>query len=162
MSVRDLPSPRQGDPPGGTALGWACTRRFEAQPALVSVELLGLNQTLIQLGLPIEQLFTLELVLAEVLNNVVEHAYQDRGEGRIELSVSVHAGFIHCGVTDFGAPMPGGVLPPARRHSPKALALQDLPEGSFGWALIRDLTTGLKYCRDEGTNRLSFRIALED
>lgn len=160
MSVRDLPSPQQGDPPKAAALGWACTRRFEAQPALVSVELLGLNQTLIQLGLPIEQLFTLELVLAEVLNNVVEHAYEDSGEGRIELSVSVHDGCIDCRVTDFGAPMPGGALPPARRHSPRALALQDLPEGSFGWALIRDLTTGLEYWRDKGANRLSFRISL--
>ncbi|MGI3187247.1 ATP-binding protein [Nioella aestuarii] len=161
MSVQDLPSPWQGDPPGGAAPTWACTRRFQAQSTIVSIELLGLNQTLIQLGLPIEQLFSLELVLAEILNNVVEHAYQDRGEGQIELTVSVRDGSIYCGVSDFGSPMPGGILPPARRHSPKALALQDLPEGSFGWALIRDLTTGLDYSRNEGVNRLTFRIDLQ-
>ena len=124
------------------------------------MELLGLNQTLAQLGLPIEHLFTLELVLAEVLNNVVEHAYRDSGEGLIELAISVHDGRINCTVVDQGEPMPGGALPPARRHSPKALALQDLPEGSFGWALIRDLTTGLEYRRNQGINRLSFRINL--
>lgn len=160
MSVQDLPASRQGDPPIGIALGWACTRRFEARAARISLELLGLNQTLVQLGLPIERLFTLELVLAEVLNNVVEHAYQDRGEGCIELALSVHDGRIHCRVSDQGIPMPGGTLPPACRHSPKVLALQDLPEGSFGWALIRDLTTRLEYSRDEGTNRLSFAIEL--
>lgn len=160
MSIQDLPAPRQGDPPGGAALGWTCTRRFDARPSLVSVELLGLNQTLIQLGLPIEQLFTLELVLAEVLNNVVEHAYQDCGEGLIELDVAVHDGSIHCTVIDFGSPMPGGALPSARRHCPKALALQDLPEGSFGWALIRDLTTGLGYRRVGDSNELWFRIEL--
>lgn len=160
MSIQDLPSPQPGDPTGEMVLGWRCTRRFEAQAARVSVELLGLNQTLIQLGLPIEKLFTLELVLAEVLNNVVEHAYQDRGTGRIELDVTVHAGFIHCTVVDFGMPMPGGVLPEARRHCPKALALQDLPEGSFGWALIRDLTTGLGYRRVGDSNELWFRVDL--
>jgi len=160
MNFQDLPPPQQGEPPGAAPLGWACMRRFEAQPALVSMELLGLNQTLAQLGLPIEHLFSLELVLAEVLNNVVEHAYRDSGEGLIELAVSVHGGSIHCTVADHGEPMPGGALPPARRHCPKALALQDLPEGSFGWALIRDLTTGLDYRRDQGMNRLSFRIEL--
>jgi serine/threonine-protein kinase RsbW len=162
MSVRDLPSPQQGDPPRGTAPRWSCTRRFEAQPALVSIELLGLNQTLIQLGLPIEHLFALELVLAEVLNNVAEHAYGDSGKGPIELTVTVHEGCIQCRVKDFGAPMPGGALPPARRHSVKALALQDLPEGSFGWALIRDLTTDLNYQRVDGTNLLCFRIDPQD
>jgi len=160
MSFQKVPSPRQGEPPGRRSLGWACRRRFDADAARVSMELLGLNQTLIQLGLPIEQLFTLELVLAEVLNNIVEHAYGDSGEGRIDMSVSVHDSCIHCTVIDQGAPMPGGALPPGCRHDPTALALQDLPEGSFGWSLIRDLTTGLDYRRSRGTNRLSFRIDL--
>lgn len=161
MTFQEAPPPRQGEPPGGRSLGWACRRRFDAKPAFVGMELLGLNQTLTQLGLPIEPLFTLELVLAEVLNNIVEHAYCNSGKGRVDLSVSVHDDSIHCTVIDQGMPMPGGNLPPARRHDPKALALQDLPEGSFGWALIRDLTTGLEYRRSRGKNRLSFRIDLQ-
>lgn len=124
------------------------------------MELVGLNQTLAQLGLPIEPLFTLELVLAEVLNNVVEHAYRDRGRGTAGLEVTVRDHRITCEVTDRGLPMPGGRLPPAKRHDPGALGLEDLPEGGFGWALIRDMTRGLDYTRENGTNRLRFRIDL--
>jgi len=160
MSFQAVPPPGNGDPPRTVSISWSCARKFEARPNLVTIELVGLNQTLAQLGLPIDRLFMLELVLAEVLNNVVEHAYEDLGQGVVELSVEVRDNCILCSVTDQGAPMPGGILPPARRHNPNELATDDLPEGSFGWALIRDMTKDLKYLRDDGSNRLSFRIDL--
>lgn len=159
MRLQEVSAPR--DRPGAApTLGWTCTRRFPARADIVSMELVGLNQTLAQLGLPIEPLFTLELVLAEVLNNVVEHAYGDSGQGMIGLSVTVRDHRINCEVADRGAPMPDGRLPPPRRHNPDALGLQELPEGGFGWGLIHDMTTGLKYRREHGTNRLCFRIDL--
>lgn len=161
MSVEDLPITRDRPPPGLPLLGWTGLRRFPAVPQVVTMELVGLNQTLTQLGLPIEPLFTLELVLAEVLNNVVEHAYEDRGEGMIELAITVRDHAIHCEVLDHGTPMPNGCLPPKRRYDLDATGMQDLPEGGFGWGLIRDMTRGLCYAREAGANRLRFRVDLD-
>lgn len=57
--------------------------------------------------------------------------------------------------------MPGGVLPLGA--SPALVAagnMGDLPEGGFGWFLIRDLTQNLSYVRDGATNRLDFVLPL--
>ena len=39
--------------------------------------------------------------------------------------------------------------------------MQALPEGGFGWALIRDMTRDLTYRRQGRMNRLSFVIDLD-
>jgi serine/threonine-protein kinase RsbW len=98
---------------------------------------------------------TAEIVLAEVLNNIVEHAYADQG-GDITLRLVQQDGAVHCTVIDTGAPMPGLCLPEGRFQPLDDLA--DLPEGGFGWFLIRSLTQGLAYRRTQGVNRLSFRL----
>lgn len=96
---------------------------------------------------------TAELVLAEVLNNVVEHAYA-RFPGEIELRLTVAPAVLHCQIIDSGLPMPGERLPPG---DPPDLG-GDLPEGGFGWNLIRTLTTGLEYRRLAGRNHLQFSL----
>ena len=96
---------------------------------------------------------TAEIVLAEVLNNIVEHAYADQA-GNITLRLVRHDGALHCTVSDTGAPMPGLCLPEGQFQPLKDLA--DLPEGGFGWFLIRSLVTELTYQRIDGENRLSF------
>jgi serine/threonine-protein kinase RsbW len=98
---------------------------------------------------------TAEIVLAEVLNNIVEHAYADQA-GDITLRLVRHDGEVHCTVSDTGAPMPGLCLPEGRFQPLKDLA--DLPEGGFGWFLIRSLTEGLAYQRSKGLNSLSFQL----
>ncbi len=98
---------------------------------------------------------TAEIVLAEVLNNVVEHAYALH-PGEIRLCLSVDGGQLHCVIEDEGRPMPGG-QPPAG-ILPEA---ETLPEGGFGWHLIRTLSAGLDYRRDGQTNRLSFSLPAE-
>ena len=67
-----------------------------------------------------------------------------------------HDGGLHCTVSDTGAPMPGLCLPEGQFQPLKDLA--DLPEGGFGWFLIRSLTEGLAYQRSKGLNRLSFQL----
>jgi serine/threonine-protein kinase RsbW len=95
---------------------------------------------------------TAEIVLAEVLNNVVEHAYATL-TGNIRLQLSLSQDRLHCLIEDEGVAMPGG-QPPAG-NLPRA---EDLPEGGFGWHLIRVLSTGLSYQRLGQTNRLSFSL----
>lgn len=98
---------------------------------------------------------TVEIVLAEVLNNIVEHAYC-AGSGRIELCIRPTAEGLACAIADDGLPMPDGVLPKGRQN---VTANADaLPEGGYGWHLIRTLSQDLCYRRDHGRNRLSFRL----
>lgn len=52
--------------------------------------------------------------------------------------------------------MPGLCLPPGLQQ-PVDL-LEDIPEGGYGWFLIRSLTKDLAYHRINGTNHLSFLI----
>jgi serine/threonine-protein kinase RsbW len=104
---------------------------------------------------------TVELVLAEVLNNVAEHAYAG-GSGPVEVALAATPQGIACKVIDRGLAMPQdqppeGLLPPVGTNPP-----DDLPEGGFGWFLIRSLTADLTYARSAGRNRLSFVIPLTD
>lgn len=100
---------------------------------------------------------TVEIVLAEVLNNIVEHAYVDR-KGKIEITLRRAPGGMICQVIDDGRRMPGNSLP--QGIMPPILP-DDLPEGGFGWHLIRTLSQDLVYSRAEGQNRLTFRLATD-
>jgi len=119
-------------------------------------------QGLSHLELTQDEKSTVEMVLAEVLNNVVEHAYQDRDVGVIELDVLRVGDELKVKVLDDGLPMPNGELPCGQMHDLDACGVQDLPEGGFGWFLIREMTHELCYQRDGTRNQLSFRVALGD
>ncbi|SEN83055.1 serine/threonine-protein kinase RsbW [Gemmobacter aquatilis] len=97
-----------------------------------------------------------EIVLAEVLNNVVEHAYAGDG-GWISVHLCRDAGAVGIEVRDHGRPMPGLCLPDGTLPELGG----EIPEGGFGWFLIRSLTRDLKYSRDGTSNRLSFNIPLD-
>lgn len=101
---------------------------------------------------------TAEIVLAEVLNNIVEHAYAAR-QGEIGLVIDRKAQGLACEISDSGAPMPGLCLPKGQ-FQPLGLT-EDLPEGGFGWFLIRNLTEKLEYHHANGVNRLSFTLISE-
>ncbi len=96
-----------------------------------------------------------QIVLAEALNNIVEHAYA-QSPGEIEVTVTFSATGLVCSITDAGLPMPDACLPPGDLAPlPQS---GDLPEGGFGWHLIRALSQDLHYRREGGRNLLSFRI----
>lgn len=101
---------------------------------------------------------TLETVLAEVFNNIVEHAYRDSpGMIKVDLKPKDHALFVR--IQDNGHPMPNGLMPVGAAYDLTEMA-DDLPEGGFGWFLIRELTEDLTYKRCPNKNMLSFSIAL--
>ena len=102
-----------------------------------------------------------EIVLAEVLNNIAEHAYADKA-GPVTVTLRDTAQGIGCLVVDQGTPLPGGLLPDGTLPPQTGLALADLPEGGFGWHLIRRLTLGLAYTRTAGANRLGFLLLRGD
>lgn len=104
----------------------------------------------------------LELVLAEVMNNVAEHAPAEardlRDEPRlpvIHLCIVRHNNGLACALTDDGVSLPEECILP---RSLPALVMDDLPEGGFGWFLIQDLTQALCYYRESQRNYLAFSI----
>jgi serine/threonine-protein kinase RsbW len=102
---------------------------------------------------------TVELALAEVLNNVVEHAYACRTPGPVRVELCRRTDGLFCRIEDEGWPMPDLQLPEGR-SGPVGGPIEDLAEGGWGWGLIRALTADISYERRGGTNRLAFRIPL--
>jgi len=109
----------------------------------------------------------LRLAVTEALNNVVEHSGHPPWR-----PVRVHFGAegeVHwvC-VEDAGMPLPRGLLDPAPAeaavcepvrgigHDPPAPALPvaDMPEGGWGWLLIRGSVDRLDHVREMGRNFL--------
>lgn len=112
----------------------------------------------IDLGFSQDEIGVVEIVLAEALNNVIEHAYQEKSDGLIELAVQTKGDTLHFTILDKGVPMPGGVAPAGKRYDLN-VDLMDLPEGGFGWLMIRELTDDLVYKRLGEENHLSFAMS---
>ncbi len=101
---------------------------------------------------------TVEILLAEILNNVVEHAYA-RYPGQIQISITPGDGYLFIRMVDQGLPMPSGDAPGGKLNT--LAEFQDLPEGGFGWFLIRSLSQDLIYLRDGDQNVLSFCVDVD-
>jgi serine/threonine-protein kinase RsbW len=127
---------------------------FTADPAAVRTALAQLLSAAPVQDLPEDDRGTVELVLAEVLNNVAEHAYVG-GSGPVKVDLFATPLGLACRIVDRGLAMPGGKLPEGGLPD---LAPPDFPEGGFGWHLIHSLTADLTYARRAGQNRLSFLI----
>jgi serine/threonine-protein kinase RsbW len=108
--------------------------------------------------LPPDAMPVFELVLAEVLNNIVEHAFSGQPDGRIDIDITTTQSGVTCCIQDNGRAMPGGVLPSGDLPD-IGVDLPDLPEGGFGWHLIRSLTSELTYRRSADGNALRFTVS---
>ena len=133
---------------------------FQADPASVRRALKIAKDVIHDLALDPDRTNAVEIVLAEVLNNVVEHAYCESGRGLVELEVDRRPAELAVRVCDEGLEMPGGNLPSGAAHDLDVSA-GDLPEGGFGWFLIHELTEDLVYRRVGGRNELTFRMVLD-
>jgi serine/threonine-protein kinase RsbW len=152
-------------------------RRFTCSDQETRSVLSDMRGQMVQQGLDDENLGTLELVLAEALNNITEHAYGPEG-GPVELLIEVAPAsdtpaqclsrccpspgvrvresaaastgedggvVILCEVRDYGRPMPTGGPPDP--GLPEIAPPDVLPEGGFGWHIIRCLVADLSYER---------------
>lgn len=132
---------------------------FESNPALVADALGQVIAGLEPLDLSQDQSGTLELVLAEVVNNVIEHAYSEEAGHPVNIAVHGSKAEITCQIVDNGKAMPHEQLPKGALHN-LDVDLNDLPEGGFGWLLIGELTENIRYVRAAGKNHLSFSMPL--
>lgn len=106
-----------------------------------------------------DDLENVEITLGEALNNIVEHAYPENTEGKVTLNCTIHPTGLEFGTLDTGVEMPG-LTPPKGAAKPDDCAFEDMPEGGFGWFMIRALSTDLEYRRHGDTNHLSFTLPL--
>ena len=100
---------------------------------------------------------SLEIVLAEALNNVVEHSCTDMAEVWFRLLCDFDGQTVSIRIEDNGRPMPGNALP--KGLAPMlTVAKSDLPEGGFGWFLIRSICSEVNYARSGSINRLELKL----
>ncbi|MAM25408.1 MAG: serine/threonine protein kinase [Rhodobacteraceae bacterium] len=107
------------------------------------------------LSLSAEDRDAVEIVLAEALNNIVEHAYcAARVACPIDIMCRHGERALDIRITDGGRPMPDDCPPPRTEPTP-------IPqENGFGWMLIHTLTDDVSYCRRRGKNHLAMRLPL--
>lgn len=147
-------------PPCARALLPPITIAVQSGTWAVREALAKLMEQLGPLGLDIEEAGTVELVLAEALNNIVEHAYTDPTcPGPICIRCQHKADGLHLEIRDQGAGLPDGQMP-LGNTAPCDAKWMDLPEGGFGWFLICDLAKDIHYERVGSENRLDLRLAV--
>ncbi len=133
---------------------------FAAREAAVRCALKSVRKSLRALSLDEMVIGSVEIVLAEALNNIVEHAYGNSEMGTITVNCQRRKGFLLFELTDRGVSFPQQLIPKKQIHDLDS-GTDTLPEGGFGWGLIRDMTTSLAYRRHEGRNILRFSILSE-
>ena len=112
------------------------------------------------LALDVEETGTVELVMSEALNNIVEHAYADRKRKEaIHIRCRQLRDGLHLRIVDRGMAMPDGKTPIGMAQNIDVDA-NDMPEGGFGWFLIQDLAKDIRYQRVGRTNQLDLRLAV--
>lgn len=102
-----------------------------------------------------------EIVLAEVINNIIRHAYNNRDGGAIRMTLNLGLMQAHCAFIDEGGAMPDGRMPAQKIHD-LSCQTADLPESGFGWSLIREFAEDIRYSRRGLENHLSFTLKFGD
>lgn len=130
---------------------------FTCDPAMIGTVVASAIEKLTPLMASAGDVQGLEIALTEILNNIAEHAYCGSGSGPVELEVWDQNSMLKFCVLDRGVEYPNCELPAGKRAN-LDVAILDLPEGGFGWHLIRSLVQELKYERLDGQNSLTFEM----
>ena len=93
---------------------------------------------------------SVRIAVAEVLNNIVEHAYQKTKLGAVAVYLRPVDHGLSISIRDWGQPYACKSLPLGEPPNPQVLA-----EGGYGWFLIRELMSKVTYERDRRSNRLT-------
>lgn len=99
----------------------------------------------------------LEIAIGEALNNVIEHAYEFQSGHPVRLEIRQDPEGIACIISDEGNPIPDGNLPHGAPVQ-DGCAFEELPEGGFGWFIIRSLADSIEYDRQIGKNTLKIHF----
>ncbi len=148
-----------GVPPATAAGGVLSRTAFRATFDNVRLAIEKAMLTLGPLDLSDEDASTIQIVLAEALNNVVEHAYSPEDPGDVKLVLRHGRAGLLIEIRDRGKPMPNGRTPDGE-HPADTASEFSTPEGGCGWFLIKQLARDMVYDRENGENFLIFRLPL--
>ncbi|MBY6066142.1 ATP-binding protein [Leisingera aquaemixtae] len=112
------------------------------------------------LGLQAARVDEVQIALTEAVNNVVEHAYEGKPPGDVRIRAELSPERLWISIQDAGAPFPNGELPEGK-PADVTVPADSLPEGGFGWFLIRELASQVQYERAEGSNNLSLCFEIQ-
>lgn len=109
------------------------------------------------LGLPFQVVFRLDMVLAEALANVIEHAFPDGGTHDIQIDLTVTDELATLDVID-----PGVAFDPLSvAEAKQADNLQDVDIGGLGVHLIRNFMDEVSYRREGDKNILTMSVSTD-
>ena len=157
-SVPDRACPKR--PAAPPCLRTAIAREdLPARPEAVRTTLGIAVAAILASGFTRKQAGLIELILAELLNNIVEHAYRGRDDGTITLRITRHGDHLRLHLRDRGIGFAGGHIP-GQRVVVLDVPRSDLPEGGFGWNLIHCLAQAVAYRRIHDVNHLVILVDL--
>lgn len=105
-----------------------------------------------QVGVADRKNKNIQIVLAEALNNIIEHGFERENAGLIEIDIEVSGGTVVIHLSDNGK----SFTPPTPTQTPMQDSgdFDNLPEGGFGWFLIREITSSYECYRRSNQNLL--------
>lgn len=140
--------------PHSISIGFAATQ-IGARKAIIAT-----ISRLPRLGISQSRCGEIEIALAEVVNNVVEHACAGLPDAKGRITCLTGGETLIVEVSDTGRAMPERRLPTGSRADLSG-PMADLPEGGFGWFLIRQISENVTYERRDGQNRLILEFRSE-
>jgi serine/threonine-protein kinase RsbW len=134
---------------------------FKSDPETVHSVVQRVSDDLGALNLTDDHRADFKILLVEVINNIIEHGYQRENRKPIELSLTRDGRSLKFVFVDFGLPMPFGKIQ-SDNLDPATYARDQLPEGGFGWQIIRQLAHDIHYQRKGRVNSLSLKLGISE
>lgn len=130
-------------------------RDFPSTPEAIRTTLQSVTQYLHRHAEPEDVVGSVEIVLAELFNNIGQHGYDEVGD--ISLQLSRQKEGLVCTIADHGESVPSGFFCPALAH-PSVVPAEALPVNGFGGYLIRALARKIRYQHTGKGNIVTFEI----
>ena len=89
--------------------------------------------------------------LSEAMNNVIEHAYEERDDGKIFVEVWLEGDAVHMSIKDQGRTADATIFNKENMNTPDP---DSLPEGGWGLYLMLSLMDEISYTTDKQFNHL--------
>lgn len=107
-------------------------------------------------NLPSKSVFSINLVLDELLTNTISYGYADKATHTIEIRLELHDGQLNLEIIDDARPFDPRRVKPPKKKGP----LKDLPLGGRGIHLVQSYTDNLAYQRKRGRNHVTVTMTL--
>jgi len=128
-----------------------CNRLGEISRVVGSLEQLAAAQ-----GVPASSIWPVSVALDEVLSNIINYGYADRGEHRIDVRIALEGGQVAVEIEDDGAAFDPLAAPPPVLDGD----VTTRPIGKLGIHIVRSLMNEVSYARVGGRNRLLLKRRL--